>query len=500
GVVIALPILLIFFLLFVSADQAFNELIGKIDINFSSKHLGTFILFYIVYSFVLGGLLIKKLNLIVIEQNYSRTVEKGIPLIISSTVISLIALLFLTFVGVQFYYLFGDHDKVVDLGLTYSEYARKGFWELQAISIFSFMIIYVLQRFTVVKGKRAKLLVNVLLSLFILQVLIVLYSAHKRMSLYEDGYGFTELRFYPHVFMLYEAILFGYLLISLYVERIFKHFSVFSFSLGLVFVIALNFLNPNQYIARKNIDRYEDGKTLDVKYLIELSPDAYIELKDVDFEVYDLYRCELLTKREGIERENDNWMEYNIAGQHTIDVVNELTEDLSTEQCKGYVEGKLYDLFEGYSAELEDGDFEGALAYWNYGAEDVSLLSSIPESFNVEEYGYDDEIYDTYFKYDGWFDEDVVQLEDFMFITDFDDYTGQSVELKYSNNYGTYCKNDYIALDIINGEIVIDRSSSLPLRYSAEEERNSYTTEGNMISELRRLADSSSSSCSYFMR
>ena len=103
-------------------------------------------------------------------------------------------------------------------------------------------------------------------------VLILLVSASKRMTLYEEAYGYTSLRVYSHVFMfalggamLWRAITFWW-----------KHerFAFGAFLCGLGFVTALNLLNPDAFIARKNLERYQRGESIDFDYLQTLSADA----------------------------------------------------------------------------------------------------------------------------------------------------------------------------------------------------------------------------------
>ena len=47
---------------------------------------------------------------------------------------------------------------------------------------------------------------------------VMLVSAFKRLLLYEMAYGFTEMRIYPHVFMIWLALLLGWFLVTLWVR------------------------------------------------------------------------------------------------------------------------------------------------------------------------------------------------------------------------------------------------------------------------------------------
>jgi hypothetical protein len=111
----------------------------------------------------------------------------------------------------------------------------------------------------------------------------MLVSAFKRLLLYEEAYGFTEMRVYPHVFMIWLALLLGWFLVTLWLRP-------GRFAIGLVaacigFVATLNVMNVDDFIVRQNVARYERLGTsafsvlqrddrIDPAYLTRLSDDA----------------------------------------------------------------------------------------------------------------------------------------------------------------------------------------------------------------------------------
>jgi hypothetical protein len=93
------------------------------------------------------------------------------------------------------------------------------------------------------------------------------------MWLYEETYGFTQLRVYTHVFMFWLGALFAFFLLAVF--RVRKNI----FSLGTLLVLigylgTLNLMNVDFYIAQHNIDRYRAGQRLDIAFLNTLSADA----------------------------------------------------------------------------------------------------------------------------------------------------------------------------------------------------------------------------------
>jgi hypothetical protein len=131
-------------------------------------------------------------------------------------------------------------------------------------------------------------------------VLVILASAFKRLLLYEAAYGYTQLRLYSHVFMAWLAFAFAWFLITLWfqpdgliprtgdpeprtgdpvartgysVPRM-GYFPLGAFVAALGFVITLNLVNPDAFIARQNLARFQATGKLDVYYLAQLSDDA----------------------------------------------------------------------------------------------------------------------------------------------------------------------------------------------------------------------------------
>lgn len=181
--------------------------------------------------------------------------------------------LFGLFVLVQFAYFFGGQANITGGGFTYAEYARRGFFELVAVSVLTLGLALGLDHVTVRQEGREEALFRGLALAMTALVGVMLVSASRRMLLYEEAYGFTQLRVYTHVFMHWLAVLFGVFALALF--RVHKNV----FSLGALLVIigylaTLNLLNVDAYIAERNIARYREGRDLDIAFLHILSADA----------------------------------------------------------------------------------------------------------------------------------------------------------------------------------------------------------------------------------
>ena len=98
-------------------------------------------------------------------------------------------------------------------------------------------------------------------------------SALYRMHVYQEAYGFTELRLVVDVFegwlgLLVLAVLgAGVSLKAAWLPR-------FALLSGAGLIVALAAINPDAWIAQRNVDRYEETGKLDWSYLQGLSDDA----------------------------------------------------------------------------------------------------------------------------------------------------------------------------------------------------------------------------------
>jgi hypothetical protein len=204
----------------------------------------------------------------------------GLGAVEALTVLVSVDLLFGGFVAVQGAYFFGGLDTLARTGMTYAEYARRGFFELLAVACLSLGLLCALAIVTRRPEPRRRWAFNAASAAMIALVLGLLASAFERMALYEQAYGYTELRVYTHTFMIWLALVLGLFLLALLRERA----RIFTFG-GLVslvvYLAALNLANPDALIVRENIARVgraaaysHRGEEVDVFYLTQLSPDA----------------------------------------------------------------------------------------------------------------------------------------------------------------------------------------------------------------------------------
>lgn len=288
GLLIATPFLCIFALLFAAADQLFSlyleDFVGDIGDAVGHAFLTAGL------SWVAIGGLAHALTHSDPPQDSDEAESQNrfrLKNLLGSTeaIVALfsIDLLFLVFVGIQFAALFGGEAFLERQGLTYSEYARQGFFELLTVALITLGFILSLEAISRRETNRQRLGFLVGSGLMITLTIIILVSAFQRLRLYELAFGFTRLRVNAHVFMVWLALLIAASLALLLVRRI-RLFATASLLAAIGFTATMNILNPDVFIVRHNLRRYEAGEELDVEYIGSLSADVVPEMTNLLFE------------------------------------------------------------------------------------------------------------------------------------------------------------------------------------------------------------------------
>jgi hypothetical protein len=182
--------------------------------------------------------------------------------------------LFTAFVVVQFGVLFGGHMRVLrTAGLTYAEYARSGFAQLVVVALLTLGVVVGVARYAPARGLREVRLRRWLLAALCALTLVVLASAHHRLALYEEAFGYTRLRFGARATIWWLAVVFVLLLLAGAARRTRSLPRAVVLLTG-VAVVATGYLQPDALIARRNVERSAAHGTTDVDYLAGLSADA----------------------------------------------------------------------------------------------------------------------------------------------------------------------------------------------------------------------------------
>jgi hypothetical protein len=279
GLLLALPIILILTALLAEADPIFEQNVDQFLKIFDIENLGEYIFRAILILFI--AYLLMGVFLHAFYKNHDENIADGEKSWISrflgfteaAIVLGNVNLLFLAFVAIQFQYFFGGRANITLEGYTYAEYARRGFSELVTVAVISLMLFMGLSSITKREGKTQSNVFSAFGILLVALVNVILVSSFQRLQLYELAYGFTRLRIYTHVFIIWLGILLAaVVLLELFKRQ--RHFAFSALMVAVGFVISLNALNVDAFIARQNVSRARAGEILDVAYLASLSEDV----------------------------------------------------------------------------------------------------------------------------------------------------------------------------------------------------------------------------------
>lgn len=187
--------------------------------------------------------------------------------------------LFVVFLALQARYLGGGDAALARFGLTYAEYARRGFGELVVVAVLSLGLLIALDAFTersapgYFVGMGAGMLGAVLL---------MLASAAYRLALYVRAFGWTTTRFLVAVFMAWLAVvLFAAARTWLQpARRLWPRVLLLPF---FGFALSLVVFNPSMWVPRLNLQRAASPADFDLGYVLhhaDLGPERWIALAE----------------------------------------------------------------------------------------------------------------------------------------------------------------------------------------------------------------------------
>jgi hypothetical protein len=316
GLAISLPLLIVILLLLTSADMVFNYYMGNMTNIFKGINLDIFIshviLIGLVFFYLFGYVWSFRYDYVSSEDEQTKLKAWEPSTVI--TVVFMLNVVYLLFTMVQFSYLYGGGGSSLPQGFTYAEYARKGFFELVAVTVINFAVILSSMSYMTKESKKANFIASILLTILIFFTFNMLYSANYKMSLYEVSYGYTYLRVFVHYFMLLLAIL----LVGAVIGIWYRNFPMAKTMIitALTMYVILNYLNVDVFIARKNIERYKNGENIDIAYLTHLSYDAFPYVKELlndKNEDVALKISQYVNRKEKVLESKSSWSEFNLS-------------------------------------------------------------------------------------------------------------------------------------------------------------------------------------------
>jgi hypothetical protein len=254
GVLLAAPFVVVFALLFSSADVVFARTLERvIDVKRLVELLGEAPGRLIVAGIVAWATSGALWTMSRAPRDHADAPAGALAANTATVALVMIDVLFAAFVVLQLAYLFGGRDTLDAAGTTYSAYARRGFFELIAVVVLVGGLLLGLE--LVVRGRGRQYVVASVALLLLTGAVLV--SAYYRLDLYQRAYGWSELRFYAFAAIAFLAValaIFAWSVLRARMTFVAPPLVAAAVAVGLF----VNVIGPSSYIARANLDRVID--------------------------------------------------------------------------------------------------------------------------------------------------------------------------------------------------------------------------------------------------
>jgi hypothetical protein len=300
-------VLVVFGSLLASADDEFGSLVGRVFSVPSPSLAGRLLIGAGAAAFALGVAFAARRpprldRVAASEPRAVRPYEWAVP-------VGTLVALFTVFALVQFAALFGgrSHLSLTD-GLTYATYARTGFAELVVVTVLTLGVLAAVGRWAPRSAPSQRRLVRILAGAICVFALVIVASALYRMHLYQEAYGLTRLRLIVSAFELWLGLVFALVLAAgIRLRATWLPRAVVGSAVAALF--ALVAINPDAYIAARNVERFEQTGQIDTSYLDGLSADA----APVLMRLPEPERSCALRSLVGDLAEGGSWTEFNLS-------------------------------------------------------------------------------------------------------------------------------------------------------------------------------------------
>ena len=267
AILITLPIVIIVLALLSSADEVFSNIFRTIFDNigelFSNITIDTIIarIFLTALAFIY---FICFFYYFVEEYKtdieLDKKEEKTNDNFTMKMILGVLNVIYLVFCYIQIKSLF-----LKNVDINYAHYARQGFFQLMVVSIINLVTILIAKNRENKDDIKTNKFINYMSIIMIVFTFIIVISAAVRMYFYESHYGYTLLRLLVYCVLFTESILFIPTVLYILNKQINLGKSYFIIILS-VYVV-MNFVNIDNIIAKRNVDRYIETGKIDMYYL-----------------------------------------------------------------------------------------------------------------------------------------------------------------------------------------------------------------------------------------
>lgn len=223
----------------------------------------------ICFCFLSGFLMLYIFFAALFRQNLNHTGQKegpGANALTGITFTMILAFIYVIYSGIQILFLF--LRRGLPGGMTYSQYAHQGFWQLLAVSLINLVTVMVC-----IQVFETRRMLNVLLLVISVCTCVMTLSAAYRMLLYVGVYHLTFLR----ILVLWFLGVLTLVMLGVMVSIFRQEFPLFRYAVAAVTCcyIVFSFAGVDRIIASYNLRHMEQITWQDVNYLLhDLSVDA----------------------------------------------------------------------------------------------------------------------------------------------------------------------------------------------------------------------------------
>lgn len=271
GILCAIPVLIIVIPLLISSDYAFQGMMDNIFSNAFANIVKAIFgillsVFVISYGFSLKKERVSKMkdvNISGLENAYTISFLSAISVCYLLYLFSQLAYFFSAFRG------FLPYDNI-----TYSEYARKGFFEMCVIAVINLVIVFSTLLFSKKQNGKVCHAVKAITTFISAFTMIIIATAISKMVLYINEYGMTVLRLTTSAFMLFLAVVFISVILRIYTTKI-NIIKTALITAGCILLV-LGTANVDSICAKYNYESYMKDRleTIDVDALYNLGDEG----------------------------------------------------------------------------------------------------------------------------------------------------------------------------------------------------------------------------------
>ena len=274
GILITFPLVGLTLILLTVADPIFAKILKDV-FSFKLPHIEEWLVKRIVFNLIFVISVLPLVFMKIKGRFFSplQSPQYAKHTITISVAVFSLAVVLGGFLLVQYKYLFAQVSEIElhQFGVqTYSEYVKKGFWELTLVSAIVYLTVGVSM---VIYRQKSSNRLRVLNTFLLFEVFLFIISIFRRLYLYQLAHGFTRVRVYGSLFLILVLALTAILILRHFVKKQVVDWYLWEIAAVLFFVFLGVGLNVDQLVANRLPPTV--NSEIDYVYISRLSADAH---------------------------------------------------------------------------------------------------------------------------------------------------------------------------------------------------------------------------------